>query len=159
MIPMQYYHDSKLSIAALGLFFVLVLGYAGFEARGVIVGPKVTITSQSATVHDPLVSIVGHADRISSLTMNNTVVSVTQEGGFDQQYLLSPGENTITFEGKDAYGRITDQQISYTYQPLAIVSTTTNITTALATSSTSSSPVAVRISSSSTATTTVTRVP
>lgn len=156
---MQYYHDSKISIAALGFFFILVLSYAGFEARGVVSGPKVTITSQAAAVHDPLVTICGRADRISSLTMNGSAVPVTQEGGFNQQYLLSPGENTITFEGKDVYGRTTDQQISYTYQPLAIISTTTDMAAALATSSTSSSPVAVRITASSTASTTVTRMP
>lgn len=159
---MRYYSDSKISIAALGFFFVLVLSYAGFEARGFISGPKVVMSSQAAAVHDPLVTISGHADRITSLTLNGTAVPVTQEGIFDQQYLLSPGENTITVEGKDEYGRTASQSISYTYQPLTIISTTTNIADATATSSASSSPIAVRAINNihaSSSTTTVTRQP
>jgi hypothetical protein len=159
---MRYYSDSKVSIAALGFFFLLVLGYAGFEARGVISGPKVAVSSQAAAVHDPLVTISGQADRITSLTLNGTAVPVTQDGAFDQQYLLSPGENTVTIEGKDEYGRCATQSVSYTYQPLTIMSTTTNIADATATSSASSSPIAVRTITNinaTSSTTTVTRQP
>ena len=159
---MRYYSDSKISIAALGFFFVLVLGYAGFEARGVISGPKVALSSQAAAVHDPLVTISGRADRITSLTLNGTAVPVTQDGAFNQQYLLSPGENTITIEGKDEYGRIASQNISYTYQPLTIIATSTNLADATATSSASSSVIAVRATNNinaTSSTTTVTRQP
>ena len=124
---MYYYSDSKISIAALGFFFLLVLGYAGFEARGIISGPDVLISSQPAAVHDPLIKIVGKAERITSLTLNGSAVSVTQDGAFSQEYLLSPGENTITLEAHDGYGRVATKNISYTYQPFVIISTTTAI--------------------------------
>lgn len=153
---MYYYTDSKISILALGLFFVIVVGYAGFEARGIIAGPQVSISSQSAAVHEALVNVTGKAERISSLTLNGSAVSVTQDGRFDQEFLLSPGENTLTLEGRDAYGRIATKKVSYTYQPIAIVSTTTDSTHSTS-SGQASSPQADSVMTTTTTSTTTTQ--
>jgi hypothetical protein len=135
---MHRYTDSPITIVILGLFFVAVFGYGCFEARGMIMGPRVSVATQTASVHDPLVTIQGHADRIKSLTLNGTPVSVTEDGAFNQQYLLSPGENNLILEASDVYGHSTDKTLSMTYQPLTIVATSTSFTAATATSTATS---------------------
>ena len=112
MLP---YRDSRLTQIALGLFFILLLAYAYFEARGLLFGPSITVTSQISEVHDPFVIIKGHADRISSIAMNGKAIKVTEEGEFSEPYLLAPGYNRVTLDARDKYGRSRTQTIEIVY--------------------------------------------
>ena len=114
MLP---YRDSRLTYIALGIFFLLVLGYAYFEARGMLFGPSITVTSKVTEVHDPLITIKGQADRISSLSMNGKTISVTEAGAFEKPYLLAKGYNRIVLDAKDKYGRTRRQIIEIVYTP------------------------------------------
>jgi hypothetical protein len=127
MLP---YRDSRLTYIALGIFFLIVLGYAYFEARGFLFGPSITIPSSVMQVHDRLVVIKGQADRISALSMNGKPISVTESGAFEEPYLLSAGYNRITLDARDTYGRSTRQVIEVVYTPdtTATPSTSTGAT-------------------------------
>ncbi|OGG52848.1 hypothetical protein A2851_04730 [Candidatus Kaiserbacteria bacterium RIFCSPHIGHO2_01_FULL_53_29] len=114
MLP---YRDSRVTYVALGIFFLIVLGYAYFEARGLIFGPSITVPSKVTEVHDPFVTIKGQADRIASLSMNGKTITVTESGGFEEPYLLAPGYNRIILDAKDKYGRSTRQAIEIIYTP------------------------------------------
>ncbi|MDO8514630.1 MAG: hypothetical protein Q7S50_03745 [bacterium] len=114
MLP---YRDSRLTYIALGIFFLIVLGYAYFEARGLLYGPSITIPSEVTEVHDPLVTIKGKADRISALSMNGKTISVTEDGVFEEQYLLAVGYNRIVLEAQDKYGRHRSKVIEVVYTP------------------------------------------
>jgi hypothetical protein len=116
MLP---YHDSRLTKIILVIFFVLVLGYGYFEAQGFLRGPSIQIASGTTVVHDQLVRIQGKAARISSLSMNGKQIQVTEDGSFDQPYLLSEGVNRIVLDAKDTYGRTTRQVIQIVYVPSA----------------------------------------
>jgi len=112
MLP---YRDSRLTQIALVIFFLLVIGYAYFEARGILFGPSITVTSNLTEVHDPFVLIKGQADRISSLSMNGKAISVTETGAFNEPYLLAPGDNRITLVASDKYGRSRSLTIQIVY--------------------------------------------
>ena len=114
MLP---YRDSRITYIALGVFFLIVIGYAYFEARGILFGPSITVTSQVTEVHDPFITIKGQADRISSLTMNGKTIAVTENGAFEQPYLLAPGYNRIVLDARDKYGRSRSQAIEIIYTP------------------------------------------
>src|SRR3989344_1447618 len=114
MLP---YRDSRLTYIALGVFFLIVLGYAYFEARGLLFGPKITVASQVTEVHDPLVTIKGKADRISSLSMNGKSIAVTEDGAFEEPYLLAPGYNRVVLDAQDKYGRSRSRAIEIIYTP------------------------------------------
>ena len=114
MLP---YRDSRLTYIALGIFFIIVLGYAYYEARGLLFGPSITVPSEVVEVHDQMVSIKGRADRISSLSMNGNILSVTEDGTFDEPYLLAPGYNRIVLDATDKYGRTRTKTIEITYTP------------------------------------------
>ncbi|MBI4088282.1 hypothetical protein HY418_02790 [Candidatus Kaiserbacteria bacterium] len=116
MLP---YRDSRITKIALGLFFLLIIGYAYFEARGLLFGPSITVTSDVAEVHDPFITLQGHADRISALSMNGKAVEVTEDGAFSEPYLLTPGYNRIILDARDKYGRTSSQTIEIVYTPKA----------------------------------------
>ena len=138
MLP---YRDSRFTQIVLGLFFVILIGYAYFEAQGLLFGPSISVGSEIAEVHDPFVTIRGHADRISSLSMNGNAIEVTEDGSFSQPYLLAPGYNRIILEAKDKYGRSTSQTLEVIYTPKDAPVTPLSIaTSSLQTASTS--PVA-----------------
>ncbi len=129
MLP---YRDSMLTRIVLIIFFLLVLGYAYFEARGFLLGPSISIAGSVSTVHDPFVHITGTAQRISSLSMNGQPIPVTESGAFDQPYVLAPGVNRIVFDAKDTYGRTSRQVVEIVYEPpsaAAIIASTTGATT------------------------------
>src|SRR5882672_7866899 len=102
MLP---YRDSKFTLIALIVFFLIAAGYAFFEARGQLFGPTISVPNEVSEMHDPYVLIQGTADRISSLSMNGKAITVSEDGAFSQPYLLAPGDNRIVLDAKDQYGR------------------------------------------------------
>src|SRR3989344_5688719 len=114
MLP---YRDSRLTYIALGIFFLIVISYAYFEARGLLFGPSITVSSNITEVREPFIVIKGRADRIASLSMNGKTIPVTEEGVFEEPYLLSPGYNRIVLDAVDKYGRSRRQAIEIVYTP------------------------------------------
>src|SRR4051812_11943169 len=101
-----------LIIAAL----VLIAGYGLFEARRIIAGPELTIeepTNGSAT-SSALVTIVGRAQNISFLTINDHTASADEQGRFVYRYSPSPGYTALTVLATDRFGRKTVKSISFT---------------------------------------------
>lgn len=134
MLP---YRDSRLTKILLGVFFLLVVGYAYFEAQGILFGPSISVLSSITEVHDPFITIKGQADRISSITMNGKEIQVTENGTFEEPYLLAEGLNRIVLDAKDKYGRRTQKVIEVVYTPAADTEQTD--TTATSTATTASS--------------------
>lgn len=115
MLP---YRDSRLTKIALVIFFLMVIGYAYFEARGLLYGPRINIASQTMTVtKDPYVLIEGRVDHIASLAVDGQSVPVTESGAFSEPYVLAPGVNRIIFDAKDKYGNGTRKVIEIVYTP------------------------------------------
>lgn len=112
---------------------MLVIVYAYYEARGLLYGPSIYVSSDLTGTHDPLVIISGKAERISQLTMNGKPVPVTEEGAFEEPYLLVSGYNHIILRAQNKYGRSRERVIEVMYQPSA---------TSTATISSSTQPVA-----------------
>ncbi len=122
MLP---YRDSRITTIAIIAFFLLVAGYAYFEARGILFGPQINVSLETTEVHEPFIVIKGQADRITSLSMNGKDIDVTEEGVFDEPFLLSPGLNRITLDATDKYGRHRAQIVKIVYTPQEASSPTT----------------------------------
>lgn len=114
MLP---YRDSRITVAALGVFFVLMLIYAYIEAKDALFGPRIAIEVPES-VSSPLITLAGSAEHISELRLNGNPIPVTEEGAFDEPYLLAPGYNRIVFEAKDQYGRERTQVLEIHFTPL-----------------------------------------
>jgi hypothetical protein len=130
MLP---HRDSKLTRIALIIFFIVILLYGIYEAQGLLFGPKIKMATAREVVHDPYIKIEGQADRIASLSMNGKDVPVTEQGDFSEPFLLAEGDNQVTLEAKDTYGRVTKSSVEIVYvpqkAPAAAASTTTSSST------------------------------
>lgn len=140
MLP---YRESRVTKIALGAFFLLIILYALYEAHGILFGPSIEISGRAMIVDQPYIEIKGTAQRIASLTMNGADIPVTENGSFDEPYVLSPGYNRIVLDAKDKYGKTTSRVIEIVYE-----ATTTPVQVA------SSTPAAEATTASSTASTT-----
>lgn len=112
MLP---YRDSRFVKIALAVFFLLLIGYAYYEARAMLYGPRISVPSESIVVHEPFTMIQGKAENISELRLNGAAISVTEDGRFEEPYLLTPGENAIVLDATDRYGRDRQETIEIIY--------------------------------------------
>src|ERR1700722_7484837 len=108
MLP---YRDSTLTKIALAIFFLIILGYAYFEARGILYGPAIYVSQTVEQVSTPYVELTGTTSNIATLSMNGEAVPVTEQGVFDVPYALSPGYNRIVLDASDKYGHTTQKVI------------------------------------------------
>ncbi len=113
MLP---YRDSKLTRIVLGAFFLLVILYAYYEARGIVYGPSVEVPQGVQVVTERFIVIEGVAARIAELSMNGRPISVTEAGAFSEPYVLTPGLNRIIFDATDRYGKTTQEVVEIVYQ-------------------------------------------
>jgi hypothetical protein len=114
MLP---YRDSRVTKTALVIFFIVILGYGYYEARGLLFGPVISVTSSVSVVYEPFIVIRGKADRISSLSMNGKIIPVTEDGIFEEPFVLAPGNNHIMLDAVDKYGRTRQEVIEIVYAP------------------------------------------
>jgi len=112
MLP---YRDSRFTRIVLIGFFLIVAGYAYFEGRGLLSGPSIEISGRAMEVSEPFITLEGHAERITSLSMNGKDIVVTEEGAFSEPYVLAPGYNRIVLEARDRYGKTTERTIEIVY--------------------------------------------
>lgn len=98
------------------LSVVAVVLYGLFEARRLLAGPSITITSPTAgaAVAEPLVRIAGEAHNIAFLTINDKPAFTDEEGRFE--LLLTPpaGYTVFTVAATDRFGRSIEKQVSIT---------------------------------------------
>ncbi len=132
MLP---YRDSALTKIALALFFLIIAGYAYFEARGILFGPSIQVSQSIEQVSSPYIELTGTTTHIASLEVNGQSVPVTEEGAFDIPYALSPGYNRIVLDAKDKYGKSAERVIQIVYTPATTTPVQSASTSTLATSS------------------------
>lgn len=125
---MTFHPRHKLSTYALIAFFLFIAGYAYYEAQGLILGPRITINSDVKEMGDPFIRIEGEAMHVADLTMNGASIPVTEQGAFNEPYLLAPGDNYIFFEAKDKYGHKTTKVVEIVYNGPAASATSTSAT-------------------------------
>lgn len=114
MLPSR---DSRLVRSSLIIFFILLSGYALYEAQGIVYGPVIEVPNEAIVVDDPYTVVRGTAERITELRLNGKVIPVTESGEFEEPYLLAAGTNPLLLEARDARGRRTQQTIMVIYQP------------------------------------------
>lgn len=128
---------------------LLLLGYALFGARLLIVGPEIIVMSpqNGTSFSDPLIELHGKALRTTFITLNGQQLFVDKEGIFRVPLVLAPGTSIMVLNARDRFNRETELTVWYTYTgaihdasaaplPDPVLSTTT-ATSSIATSTTS----------------------
>ena len=112
MLP---YRDSRLMRIFLAIFFLALIGYAYYEARGYLNGPRITLPQEIMRTEEQFMLLKGTTERIATLRMNGAPITVTQQGSFEEPFLLAPGLNRIVFDAEDKYGRQSQQILQVFY--------------------------------------------
>jgi hypothetical protein len=99
-------------------FFVLIAGYATFQAHAFAQGPTITVLSPAdgSTSSESLVIIEGDARNISYLTLDGNKIFTDESGHFKEKALLSQGYNIMKIEAQDRFGRKTAQTLQLIYK-------------------------------------------
>ncbi len=113
--------SGRLSTGAIVLFFVLLVAYGLYEAQAMVLGPRITLPQETLTLQSPYTLVRGTAEHIVEIRLNGVPISVTEDGVFEEPYVLSEGENRLLFEAHDKYGRKTEETVVIMYLPGATV--------------------------------------
>lgn len=97
---------------------LLIVGYGSFEARNIIVGPRISLESPQSgiEVNEPLIDIAGTARNIAFISLNDRQIYINEQGVFKEPYLLSPGYNRVRINAKDKFGRTTEKNVEIVYK-------------------------------------------
>src|SRR5690606_26776513 len=98
-------HNIKKILATLVVVFIV--GYALFEARGLIMGPILNVIEphNGKTVYEPVVLIEGNTHSITHMTINGRSIAIHENGDFSNAVVLKEGYNEIVLVAKDRFGR------------------------------------------------------
>ena len=99
--------SALLKFALVGIVFALILVYGVFQARQLLEGPIITITSPTngSTVSDTKTILTGKAENVSYITLNGRQIYANEEGLISEPLLLPVGYNIIQVSGADKFGR------------------------------------------------------
>ncbi len=95
---------------SLGIALLLLFAYIGFRYSQIIGSPKITLTSPIFPILEPLtttnseLTISGKIENGDSLTINNSSVTINDDGTWQKNITLGAGLNTIEIRAKKFLG-------------------------------------------------------
>jgi len=121
-LSLQPYRFSlRLVLVVLGVLCgtVLLLGYLVFQARFLLQGPIITLTSEPDVVQtERVVVLSGSVRNITRLTLNGRQIFTNEYGYFDEALVLENGYTIATLAATDRYGRETTVTRPFVFTPL-----------------------------------------
>lgn len=96
-----------LTTLLLGTVFILIAGYAIFQARNIVRGAEISLTSpkDELVVATSTISITGIALRAAHITLDDNPIFTDPAGNFSEETILTPGMNIIKIQAEDRYKR------------------------------------------------------
>ena len=111
--------DAKkiLKIVSLSVLLLFIIIYAFSRAKDVIFGVKIIDVNivDGAKITDNILKITGNARNAVSLTLNDRIISVDQEGNFNETIALLSGYNVISIKAKDEFGNSDEKNYKLMY--------------------------------------------
>lgn len=97
----------------LATVFLFLASYSIYQARAVLVGPRVWITSprDGESVNTPLITIEGRAKNISWIQLNDRQIYTDEKGNWSEKLIVSPGLSIMSIKARDRFGRETEKRI------------------------------------------------
>jgi hypothetical protein len=95
----------------LGLLFA---AYILFQARFLILGPRVSIDSPAdgAVVSEPVVTMAGHAEYAAWISLNGAPIYTDDKGYGSEELPLAEGASIMTVRVRDHFGREAQKSIT-----------------------------------------------
>ncbi len=91
----------------IGVLLALLIGYGVFQARPLIVGPTLSISSpeEHAFFPEGVIPVRGVARNAATLTLNGALLLHDQKGNFSSTLTYPHGGSILTFVATDRFGR------------------------------------------------------
>jgi len=94
-----------------------IVWYALFQARHIIDGPKISLTSPSENIHsEKVIYLEGSTENITFLKLNGKNIHIDEGGIFKEQLVLENGYTIMTLTAEDRFGRATSLSRSFVYK-------------------------------------------
>jgi len=108
---------SGLSVAI--LLAVGTLAYGLFQARTLIAGPELTVTSPrpGETVEGPVYSVRGSAHNISRVRINGRAITTDLSGKFEETLVTPDGYGVLLVEAENRLGKYTSTRVEFVGVP------------------------------------------
>jgi len=105
-------------IAGFSIFFVLIIFYAFFVSKDLILGVKIKNVNliDGATVAESTIKVIGNARNAINLTLNGREISVDEQGNFDETIALLPEYNIINIKARDKFGYMDEKNYKLIYE-------------------------------------------
>lgn len=96
---------------------LVIIGYAIFNSRLLIIGPSITIESpeNGSSFTNPFIELRGVANNTSFITLDGKQIYVDEQNRFVEQLLLPPGTSIMRLNARDRFDRETEVTLWYTY--------------------------------------------
>jgi len=103
----MYANKTLLKTISLIIAILVIGGYTYYQARALISGPEITITSplNGTSFDDPLIEITGNTKNITHISLNNRTIFIDKMGTFNEKLLIHEGLNIIEVKAVDKFGR------------------------------------------------------
>ena len=97
--------------------FLLILGYGLFQARNLINGPEISVSTpkNGDNLANPLVAVTGIATNITHISLDDRQIFVDKKGNFSEKLLVPSGYTIIKLAAQDKFGRTTQKLIELNY--------------------------------------------
>ena len=106
----------------MGIGLVLIVIYISFQARFLISGPQIALTeSLDSRQNERQVFLVGEANNISILWLNDRQIFTNAQGQFRESLILENGYTVATLKALDRYGRETTLTETFVYAPVTFI--------------------------------------
>jgi len=97
---------------------MLIIGYVLFQARFIIVGPIIIVTSDlPIKQNERTVTLTGTAQNITHLWLNERPIFTDEAGNFKEALVLENGYTVATLKAKDRFGRETLVEQVFVFTP------------------------------------------
>lgn len=98
-----------LKIGFSGLLFLIIIGYAFYRTKDLILGVKLEVSGikDNSSYSSPLINISGRAKNASFVSLSGKEIYIDKDGYWNDKLLLMSGYNIITIEVKDKFGHQT----------------------------------------------------
>jgi hypothetical protein len=98
------------------LAIFLIAGYGLFEARKLVEGPIIVVTSpkDGSATSSTLVTLEGTAQNIAFLTINDAPAYTDPSGHFEETLSPPPGYTVFTVAAVDRFGRRASKSVAFT---------------------------------------------
>ena len=97
--------------------FLLLLAYAVFQARFLILGPQIELTQLPIIQENRVITLEGVATNITNINLNGRPIYTDENGYFKETLILENGYTITTLRAYDRYGRQTVTTQSFVYSP------------------------------------------